>query len=86
MSKFFVGKNAEEKASDTRAAANSTPDAFTALKQGNRNRLLVICGTYSIGKERICKAIALALNTKIFASPPRSKSASSSAIPSSRPL
>ncbi|KAI1862116.1 uncharacterized protein JN550_010419 [Neoarthrinium moseri] len=31
-------------------------------------RLLVICGTYSIGKERICKAIAQALNTKIFAS------------------
>ncbi|KAI1189072.1 DRMBL-domain-containing protein [Nemania serpens] len=33
-----------------------------------KNRLLVICGTYSIGKERICKAIAQALNTKIFAS------------------
>ncbi|KAI0164647.1 DRMBL-domain-containing protein [Xylariaceae sp. FL1272] len=35
---------------------------------GKEDRLLVICGTYSIGKERICKAIAQALNTKIFAS------------------
>ena len=32
-------------------------------------RLLVICGTYSIGKERICVAIAKALKTKIFATP-----------------
>lgn len=48
------------------------PDALSILGQkarDNRNRLLVVCGTYSIGKERICKAIALALGTKIFASP-----------------
>lgn len=32
-------------------------------------RLLVICGTYSIGKERICVAIAKALRSKIFATP-----------------
>lgn len=46
-------------------------DAFTAMKQkqqAKRNRLLVVCGTYSIGKERICKAVAQALGTKIFAS------------------
>ncbi|KAK0656845.1 DNA repair metallo-beta-lactamase-domain-containing protein [Cercophora newfieldiana] len=46
------------------------PDAFTAIHPSARRcRLLVVCGTYSIGKERICKAIALALRTKIFASP-----------------
>ncbi|KAJ3492802.1 hypothetical protein NLG97_g5137 [Lecanicillium saksenae] len=36
-------------------------------------RLLIICGTYSIGKERICVAIAKALRTKIFASPSKIK-------------
>ncbi|TEA21228.1 DNA cross-link repair protein pso2/snm1 [Colletotrichum sidae] len=47
-------------------------DDFTKSKAGSKNapkeRLLVICGTYSIGKERICKAIAKALGSKIFAS------------------
>ena len=32
-------------------------------------RLLVICGTYSIGKERICMGIARALDCKIWAPP-----------------
>ncbi|KAF5023899.1 hypothetical protein F66182_4021 [Fusarium sp. NRRL 66182] len=36
-------------------------------------RLLVICGTYSIGKERICISIAQALKSKIFASPGKIK-------------
>ncbi|KJR81622.1 DNA cross-link repair 1A protein [Sporothrix schenckii 1099-18] len=39
----------------------------------DRNRLLVVCGTYSIGKERICKAIAQALGSKIYASPAKIK-------------
>ena len=34
-----------------------------------RGRLLVICGTYSIGKERICMGIARALECKIWAPP-----------------
>ncbi|KAH0556281.1 hypothetical protein GP486_005790, partial [Trichoglossum hirsutum] len=33
--------------------------------------LLVVVGTYSIGKERICTAIARALNTKIYAPSPK---------------
>ncbi|KAK2030736.1 DNA repair metallo-beta-lactamase [Colletotrichum zoysiae] len=56
VSKFFAKTNAEAEAS------NSKP------KNAPRERLLVICGTYSIGKERICKAIAQALGSKIFAS------------------
>ncbi|KOS18548.1 DNA cross-link repair protein pso2/snm1 [Escovopsis weberi] len=40
-----------------------------ATKPKARQRLLVVCGTYSIGKERICVAIAKGLKSKIFASP-----------------
>ncbi|KAK7951523.1 DNA repair metallo-beta-lactamase-domain-containing protein [Apiospora aurea] len=49
---------------------NEAPDGKHKddTKANPKHRLLVICGTYSIGKERICKAIAQALNTRIFAS------------------
>lgn len=80
VSRFFV---AADKPTDKETSPSTTfhttetepstiPNALTVLGQqarANRNRLLVVCGTYSIGKERICKAIALALKTKIFASP-----------------
>lgn len=38
-----------------------------------RGRLLVIVGTYSIGKERICLGVARALNSKIYAPPGKQK-------------
>ncbi|KAL8668364.1 MAG: hypothetical protein Q9168_007006 [Polycauliona sp. 1 TL-2023] len=38
-----------------------------------RGRLLVIVGTYSIGKERICLGVARALNSKIYATPNKQK-------------
>ncbi|KAK5230898.1 DNA cross-link repair protein PSO2/SNM1 [Exophiala xenobiotica] len=38
-------------------------------KPKKRGRLLVVIGTYSIGKERICLGIAKALNSKIYAPP-----------------
>jgi DNA cross-link repair 1A protein len=52
----------------------------TTVKQGDnitmgvdptkaRGKLLVVCGTYSIGKERICMGIAKALGCKIWAPP-----------------
>lgn len=58
VSKFFTKEPSKDEAEE---------DAAKTSKQ--RHRLLIICGTYSIGKERICKAIAQALGTKIYASP-----------------
>ncbi|KAG9257871.1 DNA repair metallo-beta-lactamase-domain-containing protein [Emericellopsis atlantica] len=53
----------------------NTVNAKTEEQEKNppKQRLLVICGTYSIGKERICLAIAQALNSKIFVSPGKMK-------------
>lgn len=42
-------------------------------KKKARGRLLVIVGTYSIGKERICLGVAKALNSKIYAPPNKQK-------------
>ncbi|KAI5862107.1 DRMBL-domain-containing protein [Durotheca rogersii] len=47
----------------TAAAAGGGPRARAQAQ----DRLLVVCGTYSIGKERLCKAVARALGTRIFA-------------------
>ncbi|ETI26224.1 hypothetical protein G647_03001 [Cladophialophora carrionii CBS 160.54] len=41
----------------------------TEKKPKPRGRLLVVIGTYSIGKERICLGIAKALGSKIYAPP-----------------
>lgn len=38
-----------------------------------KGQLLVVVGTYSIGKERVCLGIAKALNSKIFAPPNKMK-------------
>ena len=38
-----------------------------------RGRLLVVVGTYSIGKERICLGIARALGSKIYATPAKQR-------------
>lgn len=40
---------------------------------GRKGRLLVVVGTYSIGKERVCLGIAKALDSKIFAPPNKMK-------------
>ena len=48
---------------------NAADDALENIKPQKRGRLLVICGTYSIGKERICLGIAKALHSKIYAPP-----------------
>lgn len=71
LSRFFTaGDSTTSPKQGHRSSTDGSdpPNAFSALVDP-RSRLLVVCGTYSIGKERICKAIAQALHTKIFASP-----------------
>lgn len=59
------------------AAAPKPADPSIAMeispKTKARGRLLVICGTYSIGKERICMGIARALDCKIYAPPSKQR-------------
>lgn len=49
------------------------PEVQNAKDKKARGRLLVIVGTYSIGKERICLGVARALNSKIYAPPGKQK-------------
>ena len=48
---------------------NSTETPEEGPKSPDRGRLLVVVGTYSIGKERICVGIAKALGSLIYAPP-----------------
>lgn len=58
----FVGKEVVVKKEEEESLAMSLSNTDKP-----RGRLLVICGTYSIGKERICLGIARALDCKIWA-------------------
>ncbi|KAJ5874945.1 DNA repair metallo-beta-lactamase [Penicillium soppii] len=59
MNKFLSNKTGNNKAADKGSQTGG--------------RLLVVIGTYSIGKERICMGIARALGSKIFATPPKQR-------------
>ncbi len=60
---------------ETSVVRNGETDHVDAMNVGaspttkSRGRLLVVVGTYSIGKERICMGIARALDCKIYAPP-----------------
>jgi DNA cross-link repair 1A protein len=62
MTRFLEKPHSE----DTLAKADDDDDD---KKSTTRGRLLVVIGTYSIGKERICLGIAKALKSKIYAPP-----------------
>lgn len=77
MAKFVRKDSKEENASTNSNALTTTttpftnsktqPQALTDAFEANRGPLLVVVGTYSIGKERICVGIANALGSKIYA-------------------
>jgi DNA cross-link repair 1A protein len=77
MTKFIQRENSvkEEKAEDgtedlmkvERNPKASQQIISSTNEAKNRGRLLVVIGTYSIGKERVCLGVARALNSKIFA-------------------
>jgi len=77
MAKFVRKDSKEESPKDNSNAITSTTTPFTNAKtqphaltdafEANRGPLLVVVGTYSIGKERICVGIANALGSKIYA-------------------
>ncbi|KAL8397687.1 hypothetical protein RB594_004409 [Gaeumannomyces avenae] len=71
LSRFFTSGDSTTSPSRANGQSTNGGDPSNALSTlvDPRSRLLVVCGTYSIGKERICKAIAQALRTRIFASP-----------------
>jgi hypothetical protein len=73
VSKFFTSEKKPSPPPPMPTTSSTSPNAFTALTAPRAPRLLIICGTYSIGKERICKAIAQALGTRIFASPQKAR-------------
>ncbi|KAF7899166.1 uncharacterized protein EAF01_008379 [Botrytis porri] len=51
------------------AEDSDAPEIPSKSEKKARGRLLVVCGTYSIGKERIVLGIARALDCKIYATP-----------------
>ena len=68
----FVRKGSEIKTEEDLPETNPAPAAESPTKR-KRGRLLVIVGTYSIGKERICLGVAKALNSKIYAPPQKQR-------------
>jgi len=68
----FVRKDSDIKVEEPdEAPPTTTTDSPPTQKR--RGRLLVIVGTYSIGKERICVGVAKALHSKIYAPPQKQR-------------
>jgi len=65
----FVKKEPDIKQEEDKAEDINTMKITTSPNSKHRGRLLVVVGTYSIGKERICLGIARALHSKIYAPP-----------------
>lgn len=63
----FVQKGTGVKSESENGDESESAPQQTQSESKARGRLLVVVGTYSIGKERMCLGIARALNSKIYA-------------------
>ena len=68
----FVGKDSKSENTDTESTLHSGDSTLDKQKK-SRGQLLVVVGTYSIGKERICLGIARALDSLIYAPPSKQR-------------
>jgi DNA cross-link repair 1A protein len=74
MAKFLEKGNADDSLGVTKEESPTTKEETSEdVKPNGRGRLLVVIGTYSIGKERVCLGIAKALNSKIYAPAPKQR-------------
>ncbi|PCH36378.1 DRMBL-domain-containing protein [Wolfiporia cocos MD-104 SS10] len=71
--RFVKGESLHDAEDIAKAKKNKTMDSWLTTsekpavsKESKQDRVLVVIGTYSIGKERIVKAIARILQTKIY--------------------
>ena len=72
----FVRKDSDIKTEEPDENPETTTPTLAAESPPTpkrRGRLLVIVGTYSIGKERICVGVAKALHSKIYAPPQKQR-------------
>ena len=70
----FVRKSSIKEEDDAEDATKIKVEGSSEpFDKKSRGRLLVVVGTYSIGKERICLGVAKALNSKIYAPPNKLK-------------
>ncbi|KAF2481112.1 DNA repair metallo-beta-lactamase-domain-containing protein [Neohortaea acidophila] len=69
----FIRKESQPEIKQEPADEGEMEDLKLGKNPHGRGRLLVIVGTYSIGKERICLGIARALNSKIYAPPTKQR-------------
>lgn len=68
-----LGKTGASSLMNTFLSSVTGSDRAQGRASQNAGRLLVVIGTYSIGKERICLGIARALGSKIFATPQKQR-------------
>jgi DNA cross-link repair 1A protein len=74
MAKFLEKGNADDNLGMKKEESPTVKEeASEDVKPNGRGRLLVVIGTYSIGKERVCLGIAKALNSKIYAPAPKQR-------------